>query len=55
MKQRRLEMDKGQVGDEVQIHSYKHNGHIHRIWERAYILKAAAEEFIVANDRTMVI
>lgn len=48
-------MNKAKVGDEIQIHSYKHNGRIHRIWERACVLKATDEEFIVANDRTMVI
>lgn len=48
-------MDKGQVGEEIQIHSYKHNGYIHRIWERACILKSTEEEFIVANDRTTLV
>ena len=30
-------------GEKVQIHSYKHNGSIHRMWEETTILKRDAE------------
>ena len=27
-------------GENIQIHSYKHNGNIHRVWEETRVLKA---------------
>lgn len=41
-------------GEKIQIHSYKHNGHIHRIWEETTILKGTQQLVIGANDRTLV-
>ncbi len=41
-------------GDTIQIHSYKHNGHIHRIWEETTVLKGTNTVVIGGNDRTMV-
>ena len=41
-------------GGKVQIQSYKHNGHIHRIWEETTVLKATNTFVIGANDRTIV-
>jgi uncharacterized protein len=41
-------------GESVQIHSYKHNGHIHRVWEQTTVLKGTQNLVIGANDRTMV-
>ena len=38
----------------VQIHSYKHNGSIHRMWEETTILKGTQSLVIGANDRTVV-
>ena len=26
-------------GAEIQIHSYKHDGHLHRVWENNFVLK----------------
>ncbi len=41
-------------GDCIQIHSYKHNGKIHRIWEETTVLKGTKNIVIGANDRTTV-
>ena len=41
-------------GEVIQIQSYKHNGHIHRIWEDTTVLKATQNMIIVANDRVRV-
>lgn len=40
---------------DIQIHSYKHDGTLHRIWEKATILEETDEYIIVANKRTKVI
>ncbi len=41
-------------GETIQIHSYKHDGHIHRVWEETTVLKESNLVFIGGNDRTMV-
>jgi protein associated with RNAse G/E len=41
-------------GEIIQIHSYKHNGFIHRIWEETIVLKGTPNYIIAANDRTVV-
>jgi protein associated with RNAse G/E len=41
-------------GETIQIHSYKHDGHIHRIWEETMVLKATERVVIGCNDRTIV-
>jgi protein associated with RNAse G/E len=41
-------------GEKIQIHSYKHNGFIHRIWEETTVLKGTSSLVIGANDRTLV-
>ncbi|MFS0862702.1 DUF402 domain-containing protein [Fredinandcohnia sp. 179-A 10B2 NHS] len=41
-------------GDTIQIHSYKHNGHIHRVWEETKVLKGTQSLVIGGNDRTTV-
>ncbi|KEZ47503.1 MULTISPECIES: DUF402 domain-containing protein [Metabacillus] len=41
-------------GDSIQIHSYKHDGHIHRIWDETTVLKASGHCIIGGNDRTIV-
>ncbi|MBE4910490.1 DUF402 domain-containing protein [Bacillus luteolus] len=47
-------MDAPMEGDRVQIHSYKHNGNIHRVWDETTILKGTQSLVIGANDRTVV-
>lgn len=41
-------------GDRFQIHSYKHDGKIHRVWQESSILKSTSEIIIGANERTLV-
>lgn len=42
------------VGEIVQIHSYKHNGRIHRVWQETMVLKSTNKVIIGANERTLV-
>lgn len=42
-------------GEVVIIHSYKHNGHIHRVWKKSIVIKETDDLLIVYNDRTKVI
>ena len=39
----------------MQIHSYKHNGVIHRIWDHAVVLDDTQDYVVVANEKTRVI
>lgn len=41
-------------GEKIQIHSYKHNGNIHRVWHENTVLKGTRNIVIGANDRTLV-
>lgn len=41
-------------GETIQIHSYKHNGLIHRIWSETTVLKGTKSLLIGANNRTTV-
>lgn len=42
------------AGERIQIHSYKHNGNIHRVWEESIVLKGTQSVVIIGNDRTTV-
>lgn len=42
-------------GKWVQIHSFKHDGHIHRYWEKNYVFEETDEYYIVASKRTRVV
>jgi Uncharacterized domain/protein associated with RNAses G and E len=41
--------------EQVLIHSYKHDGKIHRCWSKGLVLEATDEHTIVINNRTLVI
>lgn len=41
-------------GETIQIHSYKHNGRIHRVWQETMVLKGTKNIMIGANERTLV-
>ena len=41
-------------GETIQIHSYKHNGLIHRVWEETTVLKGSQNLLIGGNDKTIV-
>ncbi|MGM8216292.1 nucleoside tri-diphosphate phosphatase [Bacillaceae bacterium W0354] len=42
------------VGENIQIHSYKHDGEIHRVWEETLVLKSHSNIVIGANDNCLV-
>lgn len=44
-----------QVGSEVYIQSYKHNGMLHRTWCKGYVVEANEERFVVITNKTWVI
>ncbi|MCT2534375.1 DUF402 domain-containing protein [Aquibacillus koreensis] len=41
-------------GTSVQIHSYKHNGQLHRVWNSSMVLKGTSDTVIIANDKALV-
>ncbi len=43
------------VGTDIQIQSYKHDGTLHRIWEKTTIIEETSEYIVVVNRRTKVI
>lgn len=47
-------MHSPEIGQHVEIHSYKHNGNIHRIWHETTILGASDQVLIGANNKTLV-
>ncbi len=42
------------VGRKVLIHCYKHDGSIHRCWDKGLVLEDSEEHFIVINNQTLV-
>lgn len=47
-------MNKPIVGKDVLIHCYKHDGSIHRCWDKGFVLEENENHFIVVNNRTLV-
>lgn len=47
-------MDAPETGSDIEIQSYKHNGKIHRVWEKNHVLKATDKIVLGANDHTYV-
>ena len=43
-----------QIGDRFIIHSYKHDGSIHRSWDEAILLDVNDDYMVFGNDRTKV-
>jgi len=48
-------MKKNIIGERYIIHSYKHDGSIHRAWDEAILLDETDEYLVFGNDRTKVI
>ena len=48
-------MEKLQIGKRYMIHSYKHDGKIHRSWDEAVLLEIHDDYLIFGNDHTKVI
>ena len=44
-----------EIGEKLQIHCYKHNGKIHRIWEETIVLEETSDYLICGNYKTKVI
>ena len=44
-----------EIGEIKQIHGYKHNGQLHRIWETVYVIDETEDCLIVGNEKTTVI
>ena len=42
------------VGDKFIIHSYKHNGNIHRAWDEAVFLEETKDYLVFGNNQTLV-
>lgn len=43
-----------EIGKKYEIHSYKHDGKIHRAWDEAVLLEIHDDYLIFGNERTMV-
>jgi uncharacterized protein len=41
-------------GQKIEIQSYKHNGQLHRVWDKTTVLKANRNLLIGGNDRALV-
>ena len=48
-------MKKSKIGEKHIIHSYKHDGSIHRAWDEAVLLDETDEYLVFGNERTKVI
>lgn len=47
-------MNAPKIGSNIKIKSYKHNGNLHRVWERNIVLKGTQSVVIGANDKALV-
>ncbi len=47
-------MKKRYLGDRLEIHSYKHNGKIHRAWDEAVLLEENNNYMVFGNNKTLV-
>ena len=47
-------MIKNKIGDKMIIHSYKHDGKIHRSWDEAVLLDDCEDYLVFGNDKTKV-
>ena len=47
-------MERLDVGSVLQIHCYKHNGRIHRTWNKAVVLEHGEDYLILGNSKTTV-
>ena len=47
-------MEKLKIGHCYDIHSYKHNEKIHKVWDEAILLDIKDDYLVFGNDRTKV-
>ena len=43
------------IDSNIPVHSYKHNGKIHRVWENVRVMEVTDNVIITASNRTLVI
>lgn len=48
-------MERYQIGDKFLIHSYKHDGNVHRSWDEAVLLDVKEDYMVFGNNKTEVI
>ena len=48
-------MNDVKIGDRLEIHCYKHNGHLHRQWDEAVLLEIHDDYMVFGNNRTTVV
>lgn len=54
-KEKALAFKELKIGQKIEIHSYKHNGKIHRVWKYGVIVDVGDDYLVVVNDKTRVI
>ncbi|MGP1413809.1 MAG: DUF402 domain-containing protein [Bacillales bacterium] len=42
-------------GKWIQIHGYKHDGNLHRIWDSVFVIEETSEYIVVASNRVKVV
>src|SRR5690606_22935319 len=42
-------------GKKVQIHSYKHDSSLHRVWTKSYVIEDTMDFLVTGNHKTKVI
>lgn len=47
-------MEKINIGDKLEIHSYKHNGIVYKAWNEAVLLDVHKDYLVFGNNRTIV-
>jgi len=43
------------IDSSVPVHSYKHSGKIHRVWEKVHVMEVTGNMIITASNKTLVI
>ena len=49
-----MKIEELKIGEKYAIHSYKHNGNIHRAWDEAILLDIKEEYLVFGNEKTKV-
>ena len=49
-----MEIEKLVIGKRYEIHGYKHDGNIHRIWDEAVLTEIHDDYLVFGNERTKV-
>ena len=49
-----MNVEKLEIGKKYEIHSYKHDGKIHRSWDEAVLLDIKKDYMVFGNNKTKV-